>query len=300
MIKQRILVTGATGFLGHHLTNSLRNQNNLLCLTSSSENAIKQIEKMDLLDLVGLKKKIAEFKPTIIYHLGALVNLSRNFKIGLQCVDINIKGTFNLLESLRVHKPELFVFASTEEIYGKGPIPYKENQLPQPPSAYAVTKIAAENLCAIYAQELKFTSVIFRIGTMYGPYDLPTRFIPQIIVKALKNEDIPLNSGDKKRDYIYVEDVVKAFILGQSIKFRESANIINLGGGRSISLKDLTNIIIHQAESKSKIRIGEIPDREGEAQEWLLDNSLAHKLLNWKPQTSLEDGLNKTITYFRI
>jgi len=297
--SHKILITGATGFLGKHLAKRLLDDGNDVYLTAAHDGKKMNVHKLDLMSFEQLKRKISEVRPTAVYHLGAIVNLSRDFKIGQKCLETNIQGTLNLLESLRSFKPVRFIFTSTEEIYGSGKIPYQEDQLPNPPSAYAVSKMAAEYLSGIYAKELGFSLVILRIGTMYGPGQPLSRFIPQIIVRALKNEDIPLNSGRKKRDYIYISDVIDALILSNNKEFKDHTIIMNLGGGTSYRLIEVVEKIISITKSRSKVLIGKVPDRTLEANEWLLDNQKAFEFLGWRPKTSLEEGLKQTINYYQ-
>lgn len=299
MTKKKILITGASGFLGKRLINKLNNKNCSLYLTSLEGRKDLLIEKLDLLNYKDVEKVIEKIKPDIVYHLGALVDLSRDYEIAQRCIDINIKGTLNLLESLRISPPKKFIFTSTEEIYGDNPLPFREDQLPQPPSAYSISKISAENFCKMYARIFDFSLIIFRIGTMYGPEQPLSRFIAKIIVKSLKNEDILINSGEKKRDYVYVENVINALVLSDKTKLDNQIETINLGGQKSYKLKILVELIIKLTNSKSKIIIGAFPDRVLEADEWLMDITKAGKLFSWKPTTSLEDGLKQTINYFK-
>lgn len=289
-MKNKILVTGATGFLGGRLAKRLIANKEEVYLCGSRQADLTKIEQ--------IKKIIKEVRPAIIYHLGALVDLSRDFQIAQRCIEINIKGTLNLLEAIKDYPPKLFIFLSTEEVYGQGPIPYKENQLVNPPSVYAVSKVAGEHLTSIYAQELGFTALILRVGTMYGPENSASRFIPQIIQQALRNTEIAINSGVKKRDYVYVDDVVEALTIAKDTSFKDLVTIINLGGGKSYRLLEVAKKIVKIVRSKSKIMVGALPDRAGEADIWWLDNTRAGEILGWRPRTTLEEGLKETISHF--
>lgn len=299
MTKKRILITGATGFFGKNLTKRLGGDKDNIYLTSSHGDRKLDIFKLDLLDYKRLRSKIKEIKPQIIYHLGGLVNLSRDIKTAQKCIDINIKGTLNLLESLKEFIPDKFIYTSTEEVYGKGPIPYKEDQLPHPPSGYAISKIAIEHFCKNYAMELGFQTVINRIGTSYGPGDSLKRLIPQIIYKALKNENIPLNSGKKRRDYVYIDDVIDALVLEKEVNIKSKNEVINIGGGIAYSLIELVEIILSYTKSRSKLIVGVLPERALERKKWLLDITKARELLEWKPKTSFKAGLIKTINDYK-
>lgn len=285
MNKTRVLITGASGFIGSHLDKKLTQDGYLVTRFRG-----------DLRKKTDIQKNLQKSNPAYIYHLGAVVDLSRSYLVAKKCIEINLKGTLNLLESLHKSKIQKFIYTSTEEVYGKNKLPYSEDHLPHPPSPYAITKIASEQFIWQYANELGFDAYIFRIGTVYGPGQIAgTRLIPTIIDKALKNEDIPLNSGLKKRDYIYIDDVVTALTKVLSLKKSGVYEIINLGGGKHYSLREMMRIILRLTDSKSKPLYGAFPDRALEAEEWMLDIKKANKILNWRPKVSLEEGLKKTI-----
>lgn len=278
-MKQRILVTGATGFLGKHLLERLKEDD--LCT-----------KRFDFTKKQDVFSYISESKPDVVYHLGALVDLTRSFDIARKTVEANIIGTTNLLMALEKHPVKKFIFASTEEVYGEGKIPFKETDSVHPPSPYAVTKVMCEHLALQYMPK---TSVVVRIGTMYGPHQPSHRFIYQMIEKALKNEDIGLTSGIKMRDYIYVGDVVDALVMAKETKCTSAFEIINIGSGHMTSLKYLAEKIIQVSGSSSRLQAGVIPDRIGEADQWLMDIAKANKLLGWTPKTDIETGLKQTI-----
>lgn len=285
---QRIFITGASGFLGSHLTQALKKKRYVLGTFDK-----------DLVRYKDVELSLKQFQPDIIYHLGALVNLSRNFEVANTCIDVNVKGTLNVLEACRSLHIQRFIYTSTEEVYGDSKIPYKESFLPDPPSPYAVSKIASENLIKLYAHELSFEAVILRIGTIYGPHQNVNRFIPQIIAQALTDTDIPLNSGKKKRDYIYIDDTVEALIKAKNCTLPAQYQILNLGGGKTYSLKYLVQRIMKISKSNSKLLWNSFPDRILESDEWLMDLRNAKKILKWYPHTSLDNGLRKMIASYK-
>lgn len=284
-MKQKILITGATGFLGKNLSGRLH------------EDTI-YTKKFDLTKKHEVFSKINEVKPDLVYHLGALVDLTRSFDIARNTIEANIVGTTNLLLALETYPAKKFIFASTEEVYGEGTLPFSEDDSVNPPSPYAATKVACEHLVRMYTGKSFQTCLIFRMGTMYGSNQPGHRFIVQMLEKALKNEDIPLHSGTKKRDYIYVGDVVDALI---SAKDRDlnGFDIFNIGSGTMISLKQLAEYIINVSGSSSRLQMGSIPDRIGEADEWLMDISKAKKILGWEPKTDIQTGIKETIVWMK-
>lgn len=297
-MKNRILVTGSTGFLGKNLVDTLRKAGANVFATAAHENKNFKINKVDFLVVEDVKKTINLAKPEIIYHTGGLVNLSRDYETYKNCFEANVIGTLNVLESLRENPPRKFIFVSTEEVYGNNEIPYKETQEADPPSGYSVSKIAAEKLCISYAKELGFKLVILRVGTMYGPGDRPSRLIPQIIMKAMQNKPINLNLGLKKRDYVFIDDVVEALISSKDNGLSDIVTIVNIGGGKSYSLREIVSLIISYTKSKSDVNYGVIAERAGEVGEWLLNIEKASKLLHWEPKMFMIEGIKKTIDYY--
>jgi len=298
--KEKILITGASGFLGSNLIKSLLEKKARIFAISKGKHHISQVEtaQIDLANFKEVKTFIDRVKPTIVFHLGALVVLSRDFKIAQECVSSNIMGTLNLLEAAKDLKLKRFLFLSTEEIYGDNKPPYIENQLPMPPSPYAVSKVAGENFCQLYHLLYNLPTTVFRINTIYGYFQPSSRFIPTLIIKALKNQPIDFNSGKNSRDYLFVDDLIEAIILSADDKKKLSGQIINIGSGESISGEKLIKKIIKLARSTSKINFNAFPDRECEAPKWKIDNGKAKKILNWQQKHSLDQGLIKTIAYY--
>lgn len=298
--EKTILVTGASGFIGANVCLYFNKNFNVIGLADKGQapQDIKTVNT-DLLNFKKLKTDIAKIKPNIILHLGAYVVLERDFKVALECIDNNIKGTLNLLEVARLIKPEKFLFFSTEEIYGDNKLPFKESQKVLPPSPYAISKVACENFCSLYHKLYNLPITIFRIATTYGPHQPETRFIPNIIIHSLKNKPILFNSGKNKRDYVYTLDLINAIEKFIKTKKNISGETFNIGQTRSISGKKLANTILKLTQSKSRIIFNHFPDRRGEAIDWKMDIGKTKKILNWQPKTSLEEGLKKTIEFYK-
>lgn len=298
--KMVMLITGADGFVGSNACRYYQKRGWAVHGFSEKSSVIDgiKITAVNLLDYDGLRKKIYKIQPDVVLHLGALVVLDRSFEVAKRCIDVNIHGTLNLLEAVKDLPLERFVFFSTEEVYGKNTLPYKENQLLLPPSPYSVSKIAGENLCLLYKEWYALPVVIFRMATVFGPYQPITRFIPTLITKALKNEEVPLNSGKNKRDYLFVEELIEATEKALSAE-KAIGQIFNIGGTKSFSGKELAEKIITLSKSTSKILLNAFPDRSGEARLWKMNNAKARRLLGWKPRASIDEDLQKTINFYR-
>lgn len=301
MNNTKILVTGATGFLGKNVCKRLLSMPGMadILMTGGHEDIETSIQKLDLTNFVNVSDYINETRPDIVFHLGGFVDLTRTFDVAKRCINVNVIGTTHLLEALSRNPPKCFILASTEEVYGEGDIPYKEENTTYPPSPYSISKLTAEHMSRMYAIQCGYPLIIFRIGTMYGPHQPEHRYIHQTINKALANEEIPLNSGTKKRDYIYVDDVVDAMVKVFELKRYHGVEVINLGSGTNMTLKSLVEKIVRLTNSTSTLRIGQIPDRISEADDWLLDIVKAKKILDWEPKTDIESGLKATIEFCR-
>lgn len=293
------MITGATGFLGRHVRQRIPQKKYSLFLTSTLGDEKEGILKMDITDENQVQKVFSSVRPSIVVHLAAYVNLSRDYEVGVRCLIINMMGTLHVLEAAKENSIKKFILASTEEVYGDGSIPYKEEQMVSPPSLYAVSKLAAEQTVRLYSNLYNFSAIVFRIGTMYGPLDFPSRFIPSIIIKALQNKPIPIATGKKKRDYIYVEDAAKALFISIEKNLEEPFTVLNLGGGESYSLLTVIKKIISICRSKSQIQFNAMSERLLEADEWLLDNNKVKEILQWNPETAIDEGLLKTIDYYK-
>lgn len=294
-----IFITGSTSFLGKSVIARLeKSKKYTLVKTSLSGDSKNGIQKLDLLDFKKTRALLLKTKPHIILHLAALVNLTRDFETARKCVDANIIATLNLLEATKNLSVKKIIFASSEEVYGDNKSPYKEHQNPRPPSMYSISKVAGENLLQYYSVLHGFSFIVLRFGTFFGPGSQPDRFLTQIIKTALSNKQILLNSGQLKRDYIFIDDAVLA--IEQAIKTNISKNeIVNIGGKTAISLHSFVKRVVILSKSSSKIILNAFPDRVGEARYQKLSISRAKNILKWEPTTSLDDGIKKSVDFFR-
>jgi nucleoside-diphosphate-sugar epimerase len=298
-MNDTVLLTGASGFLGNNILDRIIDEHIPYIAISKHGDEKKGILALDLTDPSGVKNFVSTHEFSTIFHLAGYVNLTRDYSVAKQCIENNILGTLNLLEACDNTKLKKFIYSSTEEIYGNNSLPYIETQSPFPPSPYSISKVATENLVRYYSEKNHFESIILRLATMYGPHMKSTKFLSNIIVNAINNQTILLNSGQKKRNYIFVSDVVDAFLLANKTPLLAKTITLNIGGNTSIKLKDFVSKIIKVAESSSKIKYGVIPERPSESSEWIMDITLAKKILGWSPKINLTAGLKKTINFYK-
>ncbi|MCX6804173.1 MAG: GDP-mannose 4,6-dehydratase, partial [Candidatus Diapherotrites archaeon] len=247
-------------------------------------------------DSLAAVKKLA---PEIIFHLAAFNHVGRSFTNVQECFDVNAKGTANLLEAYNDY--ERFVYTSTSEVYGlQESTPFVETMIPRPQSPYSVTKYCGELYALMKQREKNLSISVIRPFNVFGMYQSPSAVIPDLIIKALKGERISTTKGEQTREFNFVENTVDGFMLAAQKK-EAIGQVINIGGGKDfeISIADLVKKVARYSNSKSELGIGDIPYRPNEIWRMYSDSSKAKKLLGWEPKISFDEGLKRTIEWFR-
>lgn len=304
---KRVLVTGGSGFIGSHLCRLLVAQGADLYVL------VKYNSVMDNVRLVGLwdrltpveadlrnpdaLRQLEVVRPEIIYHLAAYNHVGDSFFQVSEAVDSNGKGTVNLLEAYQDY--ERFVYISSSEVYGyQETVPFQEDALPHPLSPYAVGKYTGE----LYARMKWYSAgkpvVVLRPFNAYGPYQSPRAVTAEIVIKCLRGEDVVTTEGHQTREFNFVEDLVEGFILAAQSP-DAVGQVINLGCGEETTIRHLVQRIHKLTQSSSRLGIGELPDRPGEIRRMVADNRKARKLLGWSPKVGHNEGLPRTIDWYR-
>ncbi len=292
---KQILVTGSAGFLGQHLIRRLIREG--AQITSWDRESLGQTQAVDLNNASHIRRRLMQLSPEIVYHLAGRVDLARTPEMTALCIEENIAATANLLWGLSGLAVSAVVFPSTTEVYGDGQIPFDESQSVQAPSPYAVSKIAAEELCRFFMRVFQMPIVIVRLSTIYGPGQSQARFIPSLIKAASTNAVFPMTSGLQRRDFLYVEDAVEGLIRAAAIPLARGETI-NLGGASAVSLREVVEEIRRILKTDWQPRYGDLPQRAGERQEWLCKLDKAKNLLGWQPPTLLSEGLRKAVAFY--
>ncbi len=305
----RLLVTGATGFIGSHLVRRLvadGHEVHALTSTVSSVYALRLVELRDritlhegsLTDRSAMDAVVRAVRPTHVFHLGAYTHVGKSWQRVDECVQANVQGTINLLEALDGTGYERFVNTGTSEIYGDVPVPFHEDQPVRPASPYAASKHAAESFCRVFADGRGWPIVMLRPFNAYGPAQTADRIIPEVIVRALRGEDILMTQGRQTREFNYVEDIVDGMVRAAATPGIEG-RLFNLGCGEDVSIRDVTTLVLELLGNPVAAHFGALPDRPIEIWEMRCDSTRARDELGWKPQHSLADGLEKTIAWYR-
>lgn len=293
----KVLVTGATGFVGTNLVRRLVDEGARVSIISRSKTMLDAV-RADLLDYGSLVQAMEKIEPEKVFHLGAFVDLNRDYQTATKCVQTNIQGTLNLLEASKGRELSSFVYLGTYEVYGFNPTPFDEEQPVNPVSPYSISKVSGEHLCKLYNNLYGLPVILLRLSHLYGPQQDPERLIPYVVRCALRNEEIKLTAGDQTRDYLFVEDAVKA-ILKSSISDRAVSGLFNIGSGREYSVREIVEKILELTDSDIVPGFGELQRRSYDPERLYCDISRAKEVLDWVPDHTLEEGLKKTIEWYK-
>lgn len=311
----KILVTGAGGFIGSHLTEELvrqgedvrgfvrynsRDEKGLLeDLPKEVQNEIEVISG-DLKDPDGVKKAVKGCHK--VFHLGALIAIPYSYVHPFDFIQTNVVGTAHLLNAcLENSALEKVIHTSTSEVYGTAQyIPIDEKHPLQAQSPYAASKIAADKLAESYYLSFRFPIAILRPFNTFGPRQSLRAVIPTVVSQAIEEKKIRLGNLKPRRDFLFVRDTVRGFIqLGKC----EAAvgKVINIGTGKDISIEELVKKTLDLMGKKEEIKVEarRIRPEKSEVMQLLSDTRLAQKLFGWSPQYTLEDGLRETIEWYQ-
>lgn len=306
-LPTRVLVTGATGFIGSHLTRRLVAEGvevHVLIRPASDPWRLQDVWPRlhvhygDLRSLADVRRAVRAARPGTIFHLGSYVNVARRLDAVDEMNRVIIGGTLHLIQAVLAEAPGCFLInTGTCEEYGDGPVPFREDQLPQPVSPYSAAKAAATFFTTMAVKSLGLKAVTVRPFLTYGPAQQPLRLIPQAILAGLLRREFKMTPGEQTREFNYVDDIVEGY-LEIARRPELSGEILNLGNGREIKVRDVVRLIFDLMGNPIEPQIGALPYRPGETWHFYSDPSKAQRLLQWKPHISLEEGLRRTIAWY--
>ncbi|MBS1809822.1 MAG: SDR family NAD(P)-dependent oxidoreductase [Acidobacteria bacterium] len=309
-----VLVTGAGGFIGSHLTEALASQGAKVrafvrynsradagLLKFLNRDYAKNVEVVmgDLRDSSAVLEAMKDCE--VIFHLGALIAIPYSYVHPREVVETNVIGTLNVLEAAKITKPSRIIHTSTSEVYGTARfIPINEEHPLQGQSPYSASKIGADKIVESYHRSYGLPTVTVRPFNTYGPRQSARAVIPTIITQALTKDTIKLGELSSTRDFTFVEDTARGFLCAA-----EASNIegreINLGNKQEISVGDLAKSILKMIGREVEVVCENDRLRPAKSEVFRLyaDNTLAGQLMDWRPLTSLDEGLAKTIAWIK-
>jgi dTDP-glucose 4,6-dehydratase len=312
--ERRVLVTGAGGFIGTHLVDALvergaqvtalvryNSRNDWGMLEERHRNGADGIRVIlgDVTDAGCIRKAVEGNE--VVFHLAALIGIPYSYEAPESYVRTNTLGTLNVLSASLSAGVERVVHTSTSEVYGSALYtPIDEAHPLQGQSPYSATKIAADKLAEAYFCSFDLPVVTLRPFNTYGPRQSARAIIPTIITQALTSNTIRLGSLDPVRDFTFVTDTVRAFLLAAE-KDEAVGKTIHTGSGIGISIGDLARKILLQVSPGARIITGDERVRPGKSEVMRLvcDSRRAWEALGWRPEVPLDEGLSRTISWIR-
>lgn len=287
MKTEKILVVGATGFIGNHLLKKLRGLGYDAVGTSRKGDKSENILPLNITNKVQvdsfLKKKI-----TIVFHLAAFIPKKMDMYRCPDCFSVNMMGTLNLLESSVNHDIKKFVYSSSASIYSRSdtPMPAKE-EYASPENVYGLSKLSGESLCQIFKRDFNLNTISLRYSSVYGPGQKQNSVLPIFIDRALKNKNIEIfGKGKRTQDFIFINDVVEANLRAA---FSKVSGVFNIGSGKETSLVELARAVRDGFISGCSIK--HIVQQKEDESRFVLDITKSRKELGFKPRHSLQNGL---------
>lgn len=310
----RYLVTGGAGFIGSafvRLTlgaetsaevinlDKLTYAGNLENLASVADNPRYRFVHGDICDgdLVG--QILAEFRPDAIVHFAAESHVDRSILAPLPVFETNLRGTFTLLEMARAHQVPRFLHVSTDEVYGSIEPPHEadENYPLRPSSPYSASKAGSDLLALCYHTTFGLPVIVTRASNNYGPYQFPEKLIPLMISNTLEDRPLPIyGDGMQVRDWLYVDDHCRA--IQAVIRRGRDGEIYNLGGSRALPNIEVVRTLL-AALGKPASLMETVKDRPGHDRRYALSSAKVIAETGWKPEVSFEDGIHRTIAWYR-
>ncbi|MGC9516197.1 MAG: NAD-dependent epimerase/dehydratase family protein [Methanomicrobiales archaeon] len=277
--NKRILVTGHDGFIGDYLLPELEEDNEIVTLA----------ENGGFIDIRNWEKIQALEEVDVIYHLAAVTFVPYSFDHPRETYEVNVAGTLNILELARQFGVEKLVTMSSY-VYGRPEyLPIDEDHPLKPNNPYTHSKLVMEKLCQGYSSDFDLNCIILRPFNIYGPGQGDNFLIPSII-KQLPSGKIELQDPEPKRDFVYVEDVIRAMLKAGAYNPRDNIDIFNVGYGKSFSVEEIADKIVELYGKEVQVAYtGQ--SRKNEVMDTVADITHIQDKMGWKPLTSLDDGL---------
>ncbi len=288
---KRVLVTGGTGFLGANLMRRLVADGHEVHLIVRANHSDWRLEGMDvplhvadLSDVESVRSAVAAIRPEWVFHLAAHGQYSWETDVRTM-IQTNMLGTANLLQVC--NEAEAFVNTGSSSEYGLKDHPPAEDEVLDPNSTYAVTKGAATGLCRLAG------AVTLRLYSVYGPYEHPDRLIPTLIRQGRQGRLPPLVDPDVARDFVYVDDVVEAYLL--AVQSKQNGAVYNVGTGVQTTIREVVDVVRRVFGLQAEPRWGSMPNRHWDTSCWVANSQKIRDDLGWQPAYDFDAGFKRTV-----
>ncbi len=310
---EKILITGGAGFIGSSLAERLvekkfrviviDNFNTLyspvlkrLNLSNLEKSELFTLIESDITDRVSLEALFKKEKPSVVVHIAGLTGMEASMNNPFDFFNNNVTGTLNVLECARLHGTGQVIYISTSTVYGNSNgVSREDDSLTEPLNFYAASKLMAEQLCSQYARISPVRIIVLRLSTVYGPRQRPSMAITRFVSAVLKGESVIIyGDGKATRDYLYVDDCVRAILL--AMDYPAKFDVFNIGGLSGISIDELL-------ETLSTLMDRSIHMKNVDSPAWLPDHSSlntdkARDILGFSPETGFREGIQHYIDWY--
>ena len=302
----RVFLTGGAGFLGSHISSVLLQSGHHVTILDNLSAGHRELVPPGAVFLKGDLKNQARLPGwlaghDVVIHLAAMVAVPTSVQHPVEFAENNVVNTVRLLESMRQAGVRRIVFSSSATVYGlPRSLPLREDDpLGVQSNPYGATKVSAEAFVAVYQRLHGFDSTILRYFNPYGPNELcqpETHLIPNVVAASLADEPVPIYwQGEQVRDYIYVEDLARAHVavLGQT-----GLSYFNVGSEKGVKVKEVLQTVTDLLDRP--LRINDLGERPGDVPALYASSERLRKATGWQAEVSLEEGLRRTIDFFRV
>jgi nucleoside-diphosphate-sugar epimerase len=304
---KRVIVTGASGFVGANLARRLLNDGHKVHLLLRREYNTWRIESIqehmqvhvvDLEDLERVSVTVRNIRPDWVFHLAAYGAYPSQTDLA-RMIQTNIVGSTNLVNACLATGFEAFINTGSSSEYGFKDHAPLESEALEPNSHYAVTKASATLFCRFTAKVHQVRMPTLRLYSVYGPYEEPSRLIPSLVTSGLQGQLPPLVNPDVARDYVCVDDVIEAYLLAATHSSAEPGAIYNVGTGIQTSLRQVIEIARRVMGITAQPAWNSMPNRQWDTDVWIADNAKIRDELRWQPRFNFEGGLHETVAWFQ-
>ncbi len=305
---ERILVTGATGFIGSHLVRRLLTDGceiHVLCRPSSSlqrladGKAALHLHAAPLASRSAVRRTVQTIAPDAIVHLAAATMHGGAPATPADIVHTTLLGTVNLIDACANLDYTCFIHTGDAFEYGPSRRPLRESRHCAPTALDGIAKLAA----TLYARQAARTGakpiVTLRLFSVFGPADAPQRLVPRVIEGALTGTPLRLSGPRVTRDFLYVDDLVELYVAVLRAAAPPRGRVYNAGTGRPVTVADIVDTVLALTGSRSEPRWGTFPTAQHDRTPWVADMERTFERFAWRPRTSLRDGLAATIRWAR-
>jgi len=302
-----VLLTGGTGFIGANLARRLLRDGHSVHLLVRPGHAPWRLRGVrrhlalhtaDLADGERVAAAVRRIRPEWVLHLAAYGAYPEQNEIARIFRD-NVAGTANLVDACLRTGCEALVNTGSSSEYGFADHAPREDEPPAPNSYYAVSKVAATMLCLRAARAHRAPIVTLRPYSVYGPFEQPTRLIPTVIMRGLEGALPPLVDPRTARDFVFVDDVVDAYLRAAGQAGRRAGAVYNVGTGVQTRIAELVELARDVLRIADRPRWGSMPGRGWDTRTWVADPGLIREQLGWRPLTSLREGFGATVDWLR-